>query len=99
MQAGGRSPASTAPATTYKVALSTPSPTETRRPRRRCSGRTTLGLSGSIPKDHAVAVSHHDATHNRAKIKHHVYGRNFLATVLNQAQHGAFGPLGSPYGC
>ena len=23
-----------------------------------------------------MAVSHHDATHNRAKIKHHVYGRN-----------------------
>jgi hypothetical protein len=27
-------------------------------------------------EDHAVVVSHHDATHTRAKIKHHVYGRN-----------------------
>jgi len=32
-------------------------------------------LVGSL-EDHAVAVSHHDATLNGTKIKHHVYGRN-----------------------
>jgi hypothetical protein len=29
-----------------------------------------------LVEDHAMAVSVDDATHNRAKIKHHVYGRN-----------------------
>jgi hypothetical protein len=32
-------------------------------------------LVGSL-EDHAVVVSHLDATHTGAKIKHHVYGRN-----------------------
>jgi hypothetical protein len=27
-------------------------------------------------EDHAMGLSHHDATHNRAKIKYHAYGRN-----------------------
>ena len=31
-----------------------------------------------LVEDHAVAVSHHDATHTTAKIKHHVRGRNSI---------------------
>jgi len=33
-------------------------------------------LVGSL-EDHAVAVSHHDATHINGPIAHHVPGRNF----------------------
>ena len=38
--------------------------------------------------DHAVAVSHHDATHIRAGIEHHVAGRNSIEMVDERSQPG-----------
>ena len=36
--------------------------------------------SKELHEDHAVAVSHHDATHISEPIEHHVHGRNCLIT-------------------
>ena len=39
-----------------------------------------------------MAVSHHDATHNRAKIKHHVYGRNCSRWLSRRVAGSGFDP-------